>query len=32
VLNFSDLSDGPRTGLTDGTVTNQGAIVTIWGE
>lgn len=29
VLNFSDLSDGPRTGLGDGK--GSGAIVTVWG-
>jgi hypothetical protein len=31
MLNFSDLVKGGRTGLTDGSVANQGAIVTIWG-
>ena len=30
-LLFSDLVNGPRTGLTDDKVTNQGAIITIWG-
>ncbi len=31
VLFFSDLVDAPRVGLTDAQVTNQGAIITIWG-
>jgi hypothetical protein len=31
VLYFSDITSGPKTGLTDDQVTNQGAIVTIWG-
>jgi hypothetical protein len=31
VLFFSDLTSGGRTGLTDASVTNQGAIVTVWG-
>ena len=31
VLYFSDLIDGPNVGLTDDQVTNQGAIVTVWG-
>jgi hypothetical protein len=31
-LFFSDLSDAPRIGLTDGVVANQGAIVTVWGK
>ena len=31
VLHFSDITDGPTTGLTDDKVSNQGAIVTIWG-
>ncbi|MEW6109469.1 MAG: hypothetical protein AB1632_09935 [Nitrospirota bacterium] len=31
VLNFSDLTNGPRTGNGDGQATNHGAIVTIWG-
>lgn len=30
-LFFSDLIDGPNVGLTDDQVSNQGAIVTIWG-
>jgi hypothetical protein len=30
VLNFSDITSGPRTGNTDGT--GSGAIVTIWGQ
>ena len=31
ILNFSDIIDGPNVGLTDDQVTNQGAIVTVWG-
>ena len=32
VLFFSDLISGPRIGLTDNQVSNQGVIVTVWGK
>lgn len=32
ILFFSDIISGPKTGLTDDQVTNQGVIVTVWGK